>query len=101
MARILVTGARGFVGSHAIPILLSHGHEVVTMGRSAPTGDRRGKEQWVSCDLLSEGAASHLIASQQPSHLLHLAWNTTPRRFWNDPATLDWLAASLRLFRAF
>lgn len=101
MARVLVTGARGFVGSHAIPILLSRGHDVVAVGRSEHEGDRRGRERWVSCDLLSEGAASNLIVNQQPSHLLHLAWDTTPGRFWNDAANLDWLAASLRLFRAF
>lgn len=101
MARVLVTGARGFVGRHAIPVLLSHGHDVISVGRSTCDRNVGGQEQWVSCDLLCEGAASDLIGKERPSHLLHLAWDTTPGRFWNDTANLDWLAASLRLFRAF
>ncbi len=41
MSRILVTGATGFLGSHVVANLLSHGHEVVAMSRrggAAPRG---------------------------------------------------------------
>jgi nucleoside-diphosphate-sugar epimerase len=36
-----------------------------------------------------------------PTHLLHLAWMATPGVFWWAPENLDWVAASLRLVRAF
>jgi nucleoside-diphosphate-sugar epimerase len=42
--------------------------------------------------------ALHIIA---PSYLLHLAWFTEPGCFWDAPENLDWVAASLRLVRAF
>ena len=32
MARILVTGATGFIGRHVVTRLLSKGHEVITTG---------------------------------------------------------------------
>ena len=41
MARYLVTGATGFLGSHLVSSLVEHGHEVVTLSRSGgvfPTG---------------------------------------------------------------
>lgn len=101
MMRVMITGGAGFVGRHAIPILVAHGHEVVAVSRSPRNTDRTGHARWVQCDLLAEGAASRLIENERPTHLLHLAWDTTPGRYWNDPANLDWLAASLRLFRAF
>ncbi len=40
MSTILVTGASGFVGSHAVPELLGGGHRVVALTRTASTGER-------------------------------------------------------------
>ena len=86
--RVLVTGATGFIGRQAVPLLRAHGFEVHAPGRT-------------EADLLVPGVPAALIQRIRPTHLLHLAWNATPGQFWTAPDNLDWVAASLALFRAF
>lgn len=100
MKRVLVTGARGFVGRGVIRPLAARGYEIVAPTSSlAAGGDPAAR--WVTCDLLAAGEAERLIAATQPTHLLHLAWYTEHGRFWNGSENLAWLAASLRLVDAF
>jgi nucleoside-diphosphate-sugar epimerase len=86
--RVLVTGASGFIGRQAVPLLRAHGFEVHAPGRT-------------EANLLVPGVPAALIERIRPTHLLHLAWNATPGQFWTAPDNLDWVAASLALFRAF
>ncbi len=86
--RVLVTGAGGFIGRQAVPLLRAHGFEVHAPNR-------------MEADLLAPGVPAALIERVRPTHLLHLAWNATPGQFWNAADNLDWVAASLALFRAF
>lgn len=86
--RVLVTGAAGFIGRQAVPLLRDHGFEV-----HAPTR--------AEADLLVPGVPAALVQRVRPTHLLHLAWNATPGQFWTAADNLDWVAASLALFRAF
>jgi len=98
----LVTGATGFVGRQALCRLAEAGVEVhgVTRRSSAPGLHAPGVE-WHQADLLQPGQAERLIGRIRPSHLLHAAWCVEHGRFWNDPANIDWLAASCRLLRLF
>ena len=41
------------------------------------------------------------MAEVEPTHLLHLAWNAEPGRYWTTPENLAWVQASLALYRAF
>jgi nucleoside-diphosphate-sugar epimerase len=41
-----------------------------------------------------------LIGRVQPSHLLHLAWTTTPGEYWSSPKNIDWVTSSLSLYQA-
>lgn len=95
--RVVVTGASGFIGREAIAPLLAQGAEVHVLGRggAAPEGTSAH-----AIDLLRDDPAA-LLAGIAPSHLLHFAWYAAPGTFWNAPENLDWVAASLRLVRAF
>lgn len=106
--RVLVTGGGGFIGRHALPQLVARGWEVHAAGRSPLPPDALfagdgvdGGIRFHSCDLLTEGEAARLVETVQPTHLLHLAWNALPGKFWTALDNLDWVAASLRLHRAF
>jgi nucleoside-diphosphate-sugar epimerase len=96
--RVLVTGGSGFIGSSAISSLVSAGYEVHALGR------RQGERTdvvWHSVDLLDDSATAAAVGEIAAEYLLHLAWYTEHGRFWAAPENLDWVAASLRLLRAF
>ncbi|MGU3360444.1 NAD-dependent epimerase/dehydratase family protein [Methylobacterium sp. M6A4_1b] len=94
--RVLVTGAAGFVGRHAVPALRARGFEVHGVGRAASAA-----AHWHAADLLLPEARRALIAEIRPSHLLHLAWDAEPGRYWTSARNLDWVAATLDLAQAF
>jgi nucleoside-diphosphate-sugar epimerase len=100
MKRVLVTGASGFIGRHALPALASRGfdvHAVSSQARASQTGD----VTWHQVDLLGPAAVSALMERVRPTHLLHLAWFAVPGQFWTSPENLQWVRASLDLLRAF
>lgn len=98
--RVLVTGASGFVGRAVLPQLAASGYEVhvVTRTHAAPDVPAARSHR---LDLLDGSATEALIAAVRPSHLLHLAWYTTPVRYWSSDRNLAWVEASLRLVRSF
>jgi len=100
MTRVLVTGASGLIGKHAVAALVAHGYEVHGVARTRPVMSPPGVI-WHSCDLLSDGAAKKLAAEVQATHLLHLAWVTEHGQFWAAEQNRDWQAASQRLIEAF
>lgn len=79
MAKILLTGAAGFIGSHTTDLLLAAGHEVVGVDNL-----RTGKEEnlrraltsprfrWHRCDVTTP-EFQHLVRAEQPAAILHLA----------------------------
>jgi nucleoside-diphosphate-sugar epimerase len=115
MSRVLVTGAGGFIGRHALRPLSAAGYEVHAVTSRAPcdgppTRCGAPEEQlwqmapevsWHRADLLAPGSAEALMRTLQPSHLLHLAWYTQPGAFWTSLENLDWMHASVCLLRAF
>jgi len=100
LKRVLITGARGFIGRQALRPLMQRGFEIV----ASTSGDAANADpaaRWISCDLLAPGAAERLVAEARPTHLLHLAWYTDHGKFWNGRENLPWLAASVQLVDAF
>ena len=95
LRRVLLTGASGFIGRQAISPLLDLSFEVHAVGNTVT--DPRAR--WYRADLLDQTARRQLIAAVRPQALLHCAWVTQHGTFWQAPANLDWVAASLDLAR--
>jgi nucleoside-diphosphate-sugar epimerase len=96
--RVLVTGAGGYVGRPTVARLLEAGCEIHALGRRDP--GIPGVE-FHSVDLLSAEDLGPALAAIGASYLVHLAWSVQPGRFWTDFQNIDWVGASLRLFRTF
>ena len=98
MAVVLVTGASGFLGRHALTALRSAGHEVHGLSRRPPADDAC---IWHTADMLDADAIARLMRSLRPSHLLHMAWVMEHGRYWTSPENVRWVEATLHLARQF
>jgi nucleoside-diphosphate-sugar epimerase len=100
--RVLLTGASGFVGRHAVEHLRGRGFEVhAVSSRRPPALPASDLADWHCADLLDPMAAQSLLKQVRPSHLLHLAWYAEHGKFWTSTENLRWVQASLRLLREF
>ncbi len=99
MSRVLVTGARGFIGRQALGPLLAAGHEVHAVGRGGAPEWAPADVRWHAADLLADPGAA--VAAARPEVLVHLAWYAEHGRFWTSTENLLWAAATLELVRAF
>ena len=80
--RVLVTGAAGFMGSHAVDRLLDLGHEV-TAADSLIGGyveNVNPAAEFVECDLADRAAATELVESAAPEVIFHYAADATEGR---------------------
>lgn len=100
MKRVLLTGATGFIGRHAVGPLLQRGYEVHVAGRSEPPA-WRGRVIFHPANLLDRTSVQTAVSTARPSHLLHLAWYVEPGKFWTSPQNPRWLQASIDLLAAF
>lgn len=96
--KILLTGARGYIGAPTARALVLRGYDVHLLGRTNPFIAGTMFHQADLLQFQDMGARFEEIGADT---LLHLAWSVTPGKFWTDPANEDWAAASLKLFDAF
>jgi nucleoside-diphosphate-sugar epimerase len=99
--KVLVTGATGFIGRNCLPLLVARNYDVHAISRRASAEIDQPGVTWHQVDLLRPGSAAKLIGQLQPECLLHLAWYTTPGKFWEARENIDWTRSSLELLAAF
>ena len=103
MARLLLTGASGFIGAAILAKLASEGHDVVPLhsGRAAPPESHGAT--WHALDLLNAAPAeiAALVERTGITHCIHAAWYTNHADYLTAAINQDWLEASLRLASAF
>ncbi|NIW07630.1 MAG: NAD-dependent epimerase/dehydratase family protein [Nitrospinaceae bacterium] len=96
-----MTGARGLVGRHTLPLLLDKGFEVHGVGRQPRPADVDSSVRWHTCNLLDSATHPELIHTVKPTHLLHLAWYAVPGKYWTSEQNVYWTQATLSLARQF
>lgn len=101
LQRILMTGAKGFIGSACLDLLRSEDVEVFATSSQFVKDTSSQNITWIQTNLLEAQSCEKLINDIRPTHLLHLAWTAKPGKFWHDPENFQWLQSSLVLFKTF
>jgi len=99
MNKVLLTGASGFIGRQCLAHLVRANNEVHAVSRRRH--DALPGVTWHDVNLLKEGEIGRLIAKLRPSHLLNLAWNAEPGRYWTAPDNFQWVRTGLEMMHAF
>jgi len=101
MKRVLLTGARGFIGSNCVNELVTKGFEVHAVSSKGRYNNYPQQVEWHHTDLHNAEHILRLTAAVRPEYLLHLAWDVTHGSYWQSLENLRWVKASLSLLQAF
>lgn len=99
-ARVLVTGASGFIGRACLRALSQTDCEVVGTYWNGEPPEEFPDVEWERVDLTSKSSISELLAKQKPDHLLALAWTMGPGG-QQSAENYRWLQHSIDLIFAF
>jgi len=99
MARILVTGASGFLGLSCVAALSKAGHDVIALCRGGLPA--QSAVETLSCDLFDKGAMVAAVRAAKAECLIHCAWATGQSNRWVSLSNFDWISATLELARVF
>ncbi|MDW7729079.1 MAG: NAD(P)-dependent oxidoreductase [Bacillota bacterium] len=101
MKDVLLTGARGFIGSHCLEALIERGFTVHAVSGKGRRNSYREGVEWHHADLHNAEHVLCLMAEVKPQYLLHLAWDVTHGVYWRSLENLRWVKTSLSLLQAF
>ncbi|MDR8390234.1 NAD(P)-dependent oxidoreductase [Aliifodinibius sp. S!AR15-10] len=101
MEKVLVTGATGFIGRQAIPLLKSHGLDVHAITSKNSKEGLRDDISWHLVDIFDSEKIAELCRQVRPTHLLHLAWHNNLKDRFTSPINIRWVEASYHLVREF
>jgi GDP-4-dehydro-6-deoxy-D-mannose reductase len=85
--RVLVTGASGFVGGHAINELRQHGHSVIATVAPGQSTAVKHSDVTEAIDLLDAEGMAGFIQKQKPEACIHLAGIAFVPAAWEHPQT--------------
>ena len=74
--RILITGGSGFIGTALVSLLQHAGAEARNIDLAPPQVDQH-HSVWVKGSVLDEGAVRGVVDAFRPTHLVHLAAETS------------------------
>ncbi len=83
MARYLVTGGAGFIGSHTVDALMAQGHQVrviddLSSGKEQNLAHHKGKVELIKADIRDRKAAAKAMAGIE--YVIHAAaWRSVPK----------------------
>ena len=100
MKRVILTGATGFIGQHAISELLENNYEVHALYNNTKTVNEKNVS-YHQIDLLDPSQQELIIRKIKPTHLLHFAWYAIPGTYWTSLENFQWVQASLELVKVF
>jgi len=81
--RIFVTGGSGFIGTRLITDLLARGAKVCNLDPGSPTKNEHAS-CWVRGSVLDEVTLANALKSFNPTHLVHMAAETSMKEEGND-----------------
>ena len=99
--KVLITGASGFIGKNLINILDLDGCEIHAIYNQNKPKNNLKNITWHQVDLFKNREVEEVMMSIKPSHVVHLAWYAEHGKFWNSDKNIDWVDASIKLFKEF
>ena len=99
-----MTGAAGFIGSHALRALRARSHEPIGFARTRPgpgrIADLTDGVEFVDVDLTDPAAVRRAIFDTAPDAVIHAAWYAEPRLYLHDvERNIESLQSGLTLLR--
>lgn len=102
MKKVLVTGARGFIGRHALNTLIERGvFDVHAITSNDIPRNKIADCLWHVANLLESTQINALFHAVQPTHLMHFAWYTVRGKYWKARENFLWVQSSLEILRKF
>ena len=87
MAKCLITGCEGFIGSHLADLLVEMGHEICAMVYADTTNIDHLKDKitMLNCDVNDAEKVNEALRESKPDYIFHLAAQSFVMTSWEDP----------------
>ena len=105
MKTILITGASGFYGKsviNALKKIKSTAYKAICVYHTQELPlEKDDRFIGIKADLMDPASHERIMNEYKPTHIIHLAWDVTPVKFWQSQNNLHWLNISCSLFKNF